>query len=152
MRILWLLNICPPAVGKALGLECSVREGWITGALNRFLAGGREGKGRAGEDMELGICFPVDPLSGIEISENRRLYPLTGQAPSAGEKRPERQAREAGREVWLYGFREDLKRPERYDALLENRFARILADFRPDLVHIFGTEFPHALAMERVFK
>ena len=51
MRILWLLNICPPAVGKALGLECSVREGWITGALNRFLAGGREGKGRAGEDM-----------------------------------------------------------------------------------------------------
>ena len=32
MRILWLLNICPPAVGKALGLECSVREGWITGA------------------------------------------------------------------------------------------------------------------------
>ncbi len=152
MRILWLLNICPPAVGKALGLECSVREGWITGALNRFLAGGREGKGRAGEDMELGICFPVDPLSGIEISEKRRLYPLTGQAPSAGEKRPERQAREAGREVWLYGFREDLKRPERYDALLENRFARILADFRPDLVHIFGTEFPHALAMERVFQ
>ena len=168
MRILWLLNICPPAVGKALGLECSVREGWITGALNRFLA--EDGAGKGAEEMELGICFPVDPLSGTEISEKRRLYPLTagqsrpaeGQEP-AGKRQtaaglqpaaqaPETQAPEAGREVWLYGFREDLKRPERYDPMLEKRFAQILADFRPDLVHIFGTEFPHALAMERAFR
>ena len=164
MRILWLLNICPPAVGKALGLECSVREGWITGALNRFLA--EDGDGKGAEEMELGICFPVDPLSGTEISEKRRLYPLTagqsrpaeGQEPAgkAGQTeavlQPAGQAPEAGREVWLYGFREDLKRPERYDPMLEKRFAQILADFRPDLVHIFGTEFPHALAMERAFR
>ena len=37
MRVLWLCNICPPAVAVALGREYSVREGWITGALNRYL-------------------------------------------------------------------------------------------------------------------
>lgn len=36
MRILWLCNICPPAVAAALGQSYSVREGWLTGALNRF--------------------------------------------------------------------------------------------------------------------
>ena len=90
MRILWLLNICPPAVGKALGLECSVREGWITGALNRFLA--EDGDGKGAEEMELGICFPVDPLSGTEISEKRRLYPLT-----AGQSRPAEGQEPAGK-------------------------------------------------------
>ena len=34
MRILWLCNICPPAVAAALGQSYSVREGWLTGALN----------------------------------------------------------------------------------------------------------------------
>ena len=29
MRILWVLNICPPAAAEALGMEYSVREGWI---------------------------------------------------------------------------------------------------------------------------
>ena len=134
MRILWVLNICPPAAAEALGMEYSVREGWITGALNRYLA---SEKGAA-EDMELGLCFSFE--DGEEPSCVRRLYPMTGAD------------RGMGREVALYGFRENLKRPEIYDLLLEKRFAGILADFRPDLVHIFGTEFPHALAMVRAFQ
>ncbi|MFR6329595.1 MAG: hypothetical protein ACLUOI_12715 [Eisenbergiella sp.] len=56
-----------------------------------------------------------------------------------------------GKEVSVYGFREDLKRPEVYDCGMEERFQEILEDFRPDLVHIFGTEFPHALAMVKSF-
>ena len=133
MRILWLLNICPPAAAEALGIAYSVREGWITGALDRYLSEGEE----AAEKMELGLCFPFD---GEELSGVRRLYPMREKE------------RGQGRRISLYGFREDLKRPERYDAGLEKRFAEILADFRPDLVHIFGTEFPHALAMTRAFR
>jgi glycosyltransferase involved in cell wall biosynthesis len=34
---------------------------------------------------------------------------------------------------------------------VENRFHVILDDFEPDIVHIFGTEFPHTLAMIRAF-
>lgn len=51
----------------------------------------------------------------------------------------------------FYGFRENLDTPELYDASLERRFQEVLEDFQPDLVHIFGTEFPHSLAMVKAF-
>ena len=38
LRVLWLCNICPPSAAAALGRSYSVREGWLTGALNRYLA------------------------------------------------------------------------------------------------------------------
>ena len=50
-----------------------------------------------------------------------------------------------------YGFVENLDTPEIYDATLEARFRSILQDFEPDIVHIFGTEFPHTLACVRMF-
>ena len=50
-----------------------------------------------------------------------------------------------------YAFAENLAAPEMYDERLEVRFREIIADFRPDMVHIFGTEFPHTLAMVRSF-
>ncbi len=167
MRILWLLNICPPAAAEALGMDYSVREGWITGALNRYLCAEEEPeeasahhtkaekrKNAPADKLEIGLCFPFDgsagnaPVEGVSgeadgspgaFSCVRRLYPMTDQ--EKGE----------GRRTALYGFREDLKRPELYDSGLEMYFAGILADFKPDLVHIFGTEFPHALAMVRAF-
>ena len=49
MHILWLCNICPPAVAAALGQSYSVREGWLTGALNRFLA-------EDGDSVQLAVC------------------------------------------------------------------------------------------------
>jgi hypothetical protein len=53
--------------------------------------------------------------------------------------------------VIFYGFQENLRTPEIYDAGLEYRFADVIDDFAPDIVHIFGTEFPHTLAMVRAF-
>lgn len=53
--------------------------------------------------------------------------------------------------VTYYDFAEDLEHPETYDGTVENRFHGILDDFKPDIVHIFGTEFPHSLAMLRAF-
>ena len=171
MRILWVCNICPPVAAMALGREYSVREGWLTGALERFLRDEDAG-------MELGICFPEEG-DGAETAEERILRPM-----GAGEEKARRSARKAsdgkpleekapegkaaeenaaggraqeipertvGKRVYLFGFSGDLRRPEVYDRRLEGRFSEILAAFRPDLVHIFGTEFPHALAMVRAF-
>ncbi len=52
--------------------------------------------------------------------------------------------------VVIYGFLSGYP-VTRYDKNLEKRFADILSKFRPDFVHIFGTEFPHTLAMVRAF-
>ena len=141
MRVLWLCNIMLPAFAKAKGVPCSNREGWLTGCYERITAGSalRAGEGwisaarhpasgAAGEadPVELGICMPVP----AEMEECRAE--IDGAV--------------------FYGFHEDLNTPEVYKPELEERFAGILADFRPDLVHIFGTEFPHTLAMTRAFQ
>ncbi len=50
-----------------------------------------------------------------------------------------------------YGFTEDVTCPERYDPSLEEQLRRITEKYKPDVVHCFGTEYPHTLAMCRVF-
>lgn len=74
-------------------------------------------------NIELGICFPVPK----------------GSAPVQGEARG----------ISYFGFCEDVSRAECYDAAMEEQFSVILQSFRPDVVHAFGTEFPHTLAMTR---
>lgn len=129
MRVLWLCNIMLPAIAESLGLPYSNREGWLTGIYERICA----------EDgaVELGICFPVtEPLpdsGGGSITGKAGGFRLKENGPVC------------------YAFTENLAAPEVYDPSLEKRFGEILEAFRPDMVHIFGTEFPHTLAMARAF-
>lgn len=53
--------------------------------------------------------------------------------------------------ITCYPFYEDLSHPENYDSGLDEQFARIIGSFRPDILHIAGTEFPHGLSASRVF-
>lgn len=124
MRVLWVCNIMLPAIAKELGAAYSVREGWLSGILGRLLE-------QEKEEVTLGICFPA---SG-ELASLQKKLPLGGNR----------------REIACYGFGEDLEHPEQYDLSLEPRFGQILSDFGPDLVHIFGTEFPHAYACAKVW-
>ena len=50
-------------------------------------------------------------------------------------------------EVTAYGYDDDVSVPEEYDESLEYRFKEIIDDFKPDVIHIFGTEYPHTLAV-----
>ena len=53
-------------------------------------------------------------------------------------------------EFEYYGFTEDTNHPEDYDPGLTAALGLICEEFRPDVIHIFGTEYPHCLAMLRV--
>ncbi len=124
MRVLWLCNIMLPAFAKQVGMPFSNREGWLTGSFERLI---RE-PARSGSSkplVELGVCCPVP----LKLDEGR--YVIDG--------------------VTFYSFHENLDTPEIYDPSLETVFSNIIRDFKPDMVHIFGTEFPHALAMARAF-
>lgn len=70
------------------------------------------------ENLELGICFPLNDRPNL----NERC------------------------EVAVYTFAEDPVRFELYDEALEGRFREIFEDFKPDVIHIFGTEYSHTLA------
>lgn len=140
MRVLWVCNIMLPAVAKALGEPYSVREGWLTGCLDRLLQ-------EKDTELELGICFPAEGELA-DLSRKIVLKPMGAveikQSSCAETDCP-------GREISCYGFGEDLQRPEQYDYAMEPRFGQILSDFQPDIVHIFGTEFPHACACAKVW-
>lgn len=125
MRVLWVCNIMLPVIAQALSEEYSVREGWLSGILGRVLETQEDLKG-----LELGICFPGKPGADLSV----RLPLGTNQ-----------------KEIACYSFYEDLTAPENYDDRMEARFGQILADFKPDLVHIFGTEFGHAYACAKVW-
>ena len=120
IRVLWVCNIMLPSYAKAHSLPFSVREGWLTGCLDRIVHGDDPNN-----TIKLGVCFPSDQAIDVNGEEVEK--------------------------VTYYSFRENLEHPEIYDDALEGRFHNILEDFKPDIVHIFGTEFPHCLAMLKAF-
>lgn len=124
MKVLWLCNIMLPVFAAAEGLPFSNREGWLTGSFHRLVQEKVE-TGREEKLLELGVCVPVPAsLAGCRREIEGAVF---------------------------YGYTENLDTPEHYDEHLVQRFQEILNDFQPDIVHIFGTEFPHALAMVRAF-
>lgn len=77
-------------------------------------------------DFELAVAFPLDLES----------------APY----------KESFEGISYYGFFEDTVHPEVYSTYLEDALKAIVDDYKPDVIHIFGTEFPHTLAMTKVMK
>ncbi len=125
MKVLWVCNIMLPAVAAQLDLPYSNREGWLSAMLDRFLQEQRR------NHITLGLAFPVSEETG-NFDRDMTL----------GE--------EGG--CRCYGFVENLNTPEFYDLAIEERMKEIIADFEPDMVHIFGTEFPHTLACVRAYR
>lgn len=128
MKVLWLCNLIMPKIAEQLHIEGSNKEGWVTGLADVVL------QNRACNNVELAVAFPV-PGNLLETGKNFNVWNLTYD----------------GVPMECYGFREDVDHPEKYDEGLEDSMAAIAGLCAPDLVHCFGTEFPHTLAMCRVF-
>lgn len=126
-KVLWICNIMLPAIAKELHMEYSNREGWLSGIYEKA--------SKEKFPFELGICFPVEPGDFAKVSKK----------PDAAFEKLELQ------NVTCYAFREKLKTPEVYDTELEGCFKEIFEDFKPDMIHAFGTEFPHTLAAVKTF-
>lgn len=114
MKILWLCNMMPGFVARALGRKGTNKEGWIEGIAKVI-----EGT----QDVTLGIAFPVKGEEPFKEKKNGMTF---------------------------YGFYEDTDHPERYDRNIEAALGLICEEFEPDVIHVFGTEFPHALSILKV--
>lgn len=125
MKVLWVCNIMLPAIARQLGLPYSNREGWLSATLDRVIQEQHRNR------IVLGIAFPTTKETG-----NMRKELVFGEKKSCQ----------------CYGFVENLNTPEQYDSAVETRMKEIIEDFKPDMVHIFGTEFPHALACVRAYR
>lgn len=127
MRVLWLCNIMLPAIAEQLHLEASNKEGWLSGLAETVL------KKRSENGIELAVVSPAPT----------KLFP-------EGHDVCKRAMRVSDGELIYYGFLEDVRTPEVYDSALEDRLRKIVDDFSPEIIHIFGTEYPHTLAMCRI--
>jgi len=74
-------------------------------------------------EINFGVCFPV--------SKNEEL--IQGEIDG----------------ISYYSFHENTSKPWKYEEEMEVEIKRILDAFQPDLIHIFGTEYPHGLAIIR---
>lgn len=128
MKVLWLCNIMIPMIAVQLKMDATNKEGWISG-LARVVLQKQQGNG-----VELSIAFPAPdnlPLNHHYIC--KKVFQFDNA------------------QLTCYGFREDTEHAENYDPALEGTLQKILEDAKPDIVHCFGTEYPHTLAMCRVF-
>lgn len=128
MKILWLCNVMLPVIAGQLGIEASNKEGWISGLADVLL------KRRQENGVELAVAFPA-PASLMEAGRRyvKKTVPVEGY------------------ELTCYGFAEDTLAADVYDSALEQVMSEIARDCQPDVVHCFGTEYPHTLAMCRTF-
>ena len=127
MRVLWVCNVMLPRIAQEYGLEASNKEGWLSGLLDVTLGNQKE------NNVQLAVAFPApeELLGGGTVKKAE--WNVNGAA------------------LISYGFREDVVHPDRYDAGLEEELREITEDFQPDVIHCFGTEYPHTLAACRTF-
>ncbi len=124
MKILWVCNTMLPLAAEYLNMEATNKEGWIAGLAEKILCCSE------GEQIELAVACPMNCV---------------------GEQKKWRiPAREGMSGFWLYVFEEDTLHPEASTDGLETQLQEILTDFVPQVVHCFGTEFPHTLALAKV--
>ncbi len=128
MKVLWLCNIMMPMIAEQLNMEASNKEGWLSGLASVILKRQNE------NGIELAVAFPA-PENMFSEGQEVCMHTLSIR----------------GSRLVCWGFREDVTRPEHYDKGLEERLRKIIDSCRPDMVHCFGTEYPHTLAMCRVF-
>ena len=128
MKILWLCNMMLPVIAQHFNIEASNKEGWLSGLADVMLSHHEE------NGVELSVAFPLPAgfpsRDAVFVEDTLNIY---------------------GTELKCYGFREDTLNAHIYDSRLEDIMAKIIEKAQPDMVHCFGTEFPHTLAMCRRF-
>ena len=129
MKVLWLCNMMLPVIAGHMGQEGTNKEGWVSGMAEAVLAD------QSGNGIVLSVAFPMQSMpEGAEGACCQGRISQEGMAAFD-----------------YYGFLEDVRNPEKYDEGLEQILKNIVDRVKPDIVHCFGTEYPHTLAMCRIF-
>ena len=165
MKVLWLCNIMLPAVAEHFHRESSNKEGWLSGLLTAVLSHGDS------NGIELAVAFPVAErlpcrlqaigTGTVDAADGEKAREIYNGTDSDGHRSRDRGIRifcgesaetSVTTSFAAYDFVEDTTRPDLYDLALEQELREICEDFAPDVVHCFGTEYPHTLAMCRAFQ
>lgn len=116
-----------PFIAKSLGYKIVVKEGWLSGLVDKLVENQEQ------NNITIAICFPTSERLDRVKDDN---LPFVKNKANG---------------IDYYIFREDTVHPENYDESLEETLSAVIKDFIPDIIHIFGTEYPHTLACVKAF-
>lgn len=122
-KILWVCNIPIPRIANDIGIPAQNIGGWLTGFANIL---------EKAENIELSICFP---LLGIKEIKKGKV----GRIKYYGFSQPK-----------LMGFLpvEDQLHESDY---MRRHIKKILEEANPEILHIWGTEYPHSKVAAELF-
>lgn len=122
-KILWVCNIPIPKIANDMGIPAQNIGGWLTGFANTL---------EKIEDIELSICFPL--LGGKTICSGRvgRISYYTFSQPK------------------LMGFL-PVEDQVHESKPMRDHIEKIISDVKPDILHIWGTEYPHSKVAAEVY-
>ncbi len=124
MKVLWVCNTVPlPAIAEDVGVAMPVVGGWMTGLATQL---------RRHSEIDLAVCFPVVGIRELVAGQVDGLdyyaFPAAGRVPFL-----------------------DVVDELSTSPTLSRAVARILELAKPDLLHVFGTEYAHSLVAARAF-
>jgi len=122
-RILWVCNVPIPRIANDMEVIAPNICGWLTGFANSL---------ENNKEIELHICFP---LLGIKDIKRGRVGNISYYAFSQPK---------------VFGFL-PVEDQINTSPLMKKHIEEIVNSVKPDIMHIFGTEYPHALVAAKVF-
>ena len=128
VKVLWLCNVMPNQIKKNENMPEGHFGGWISGLLSLMVSS---------NDVELTVCAPVVRSASFK----QRIYDiLFGVEPA-------KYAEALGFSYYLFTVKDyHVLKCVLCPKMIET-FKSIIMETKPDVVHIFGTEYPHSLAM-----
>lgn len=140
MKVLWICNLILPEIAAEMGLGTIPKEGWVKGLLDAMLTLKHNECSNYSQAFDISFAFPV----------SRAVIEHSGSGGNVvwGKAQLQDYPDEL---VEYYGFYEDTAHESIYDEALEGSFREIFKSAKPDIVHCFGTEFPHTLAAAKVW-
>lgn len=130
MKVLWICNLILPRIAGHLGISVIPKEGWVESLFNAIALG-------VDSDIVPNIAFPVDKRTFRKLGGDKKTGVITGKYE------------EKELSFTYYAFLENVRNESVYEDVLEERMRYIFECEKPDIVHAFGSEFPHTLAAAR---
>lgn len=122
-KILWVCNIPIPRIANDMGIPAQNIGGWLTGFANSL---------EVIDDIELSICFPLLGIKEIRSGKVGGISYFGFSQPKLMSVLPvEDQVHES--------------------QLMRNHIKQIITAVKPDILHIWGTEYPHSKVAAEMF-
>lgn len=123
MKILWVCNVPIPKIANDLKVPIPNICGWLTGFANSLIQI---------PEVELHICFPLMGIKQIKMGQVDNIQYYAFSQPQIFHVLP-------------------VEDQVHTSKLMVKHIKQIIDDVQPDILHIFGTEYPHALVAARAF-